>query len=196
MESFHQRIRRILWANPDRSSLTEHQASLASELDPDSDFVIRGGIGSGKTFTARHYLSNRGILFKYFSANELLQTEEDTLASDRIQAAETVLIDNFDVIPAQRDPLERIYKKIETHLSGPGCGLWLIMPADFQNDWFESCLGGYQEHGIDREDINNIHADHVYQNLQSILDEGELKSEFDPVALSQWGYHAVITSLS
>jgi hypothetical protein len=195
METVHQRIRQRLWADPVQSPLTEHQEPLAAELDPDSDLVVRGGIGSGKTFTTRHYLKKQGIPFKYFSANQFLQVDEETLSSSRIQAADTIIIDNFDAIPAKREPLEQIYKKIEVHLSGPGCGLWLLLPTDFRNDWFETCLGGFRDHTLPQEEINNIHADHVFQNIQAVIEDQDLKKNLDPDALSRWGYHAVITAI-
>jgi hypothetical protein len=195
MGSLHKQVRKHLWTNPEDCSLTEHEQALATDLDPDTDLVIRGDIGGGKTFTARHHLNRNGIPFKYFSANQLLQSGEETLALGRVQAAQTVVVDNFDVIPAQRDPLQRLHEKVELHLSGPGRSVWLLLPTDFKNEWFETCLGGFQKLSIETGAINNIHADHVYQNIRSIIDRPVPDRNLDAASLSQWGYHAVITAI-
>lgn len=183
-------LRQALWNPPDGLSLTEHEQELAEDLNSTSDLEIRGEIGSGKTFTIRKHLQDNEIEFEYYSARQLLESQGTIETGEGVK---TVVIDNFDVILEVRDPLEQIYKRIENDLLGIERGVWLVLPKSFQNRWFESCLGGFETVYIHGQEINQIHVDHVKQNLRSVGETDGDSVSVDNESLSKWGYHAVVT---
>jgi hypothetical protein len=188
-----QELRQALWNPSDGLSLTEHEKELAGNLDATADLEIRGKIGSGKTFTIRKYLQNNEIGFEYYTVRQLLEAEGTMKITEEVK---TVVIDNFDAIPEQRDPLEQIYKRIENDLLGIKRGVWLVLPENFQNRWFESCLGGFEPRHIQRREINQIHVDHVKQNLRSIAGTDRNSVSVDNDSLSKCGYHTIVTTFS
>jgi hypothetical protein len=191
----HRELRKRLWQNPEQCSLTAHEKGVAEQLESTANLEIRGEIGSGKTFTVRHYLREHDILYKYLTAAELLEAEVKSYSNDTIQAAQTIVIDNFDAIPAERDALEYIFKHIEMQFQGAGRGVWLLLPKNFHNTWFESVLAGFQTMHLKKDEITKIHAAHVQQNIESMPENDSITIDIDPEQLEQWGYHAVVTGM-
>lgn len=185
-----------LWTAPDQLTLTDHQTELAGRLDPDEDIQIRGPIGSGKTFTVRHQLRDRGISFEYYTVGELL-AKSDMIKSNRGYAdADTVVVDNFDVAPQERQLLDEIYEIIEKEFESFDRSVWLILPEGWKHQWFETLLWGYRTEVIQNTNITNIHISRIVENLRDITSES-LSNDPTPTreALNTTGYHAAIRAI-
>lgn len=183
-------VHQKLWENPTDFVRTDHQAALVEQLQPETDHIIRGEIGAGKTFTIRHYLKSNEIPHEYLTATEIYEAHRSGATVNTPDDAQVVVIDNFDVIPAERDFLGPIYKKIETKLDGFDRSIWMVLPEEYANDWFETVTSMMTEAVISKTEINMLHRDQMLNSLERAI--GKRISGDKPHPDSRYGYHSIL----
>lgn len=185
-------LRSKLWGSPEEYTLTSHQKGLVEQLSSSTDHEIVGEIGAGKTFAVRRYLRSNDIPHEYLTATEVLEAARGDRLLSSLDGVDVVVIDNFDVIPLDREYLEPIHEQIEMELSGLNRSVWIILPSQYNNDWFDTVTQMMTAVEISRTEINRLTTDEVVHNLQKISD-GSLHDEMaDPAR--KYGYHTIINS--
>lgn len=179
-----------LWENSSAFSLTDHEAALAEQLQPGADHIIRGEIGAGKTFTIRHYLMSNNIPHEYLTATEIYETHKSDRMINTPDDVQVVVIDNFDVIPAERDFLGPIYEQIETNLDSFDRSIWIVLPDGYDNDWFKTVTSMMTEAVISKKKINMLHRDQLLHSLEQATDSSVSGDKPDPD--SRYGYHSIL----
>ncbi|WP_436903558.1 hypothetical protein [Halovenus halobia] len=183
-------MRSELWSRPEQYSLTEHQQGLISSLSPEEDTRIVGDIGAGKTFAVRHFLREKDINFRYFTASELYRKNHN-IGDEVDDTIDVVVVDNFDVIPEQRSYLEAIHETVELELAAFDRSIWLILPSWYQNDWFDTVIENMLCIELDRSQINRLTIDHVVKNLNKLHDGREVSLDLSAPSVA-YGYHTIV----
>lgn len=187
------RIVRSLWDRVSEVQPTEHQQSIHRNLQPDENLRIRGELGVGKTFTVRNYLATRDIKYEYYTAREVAEMTDDEGSNQDLSSIQTIVVDNFDVIPARRPALDKVYRDVELHLESRDRGVWLIFPENHKNEWFESVIGTYTNIEMTKAGIDQFAVDRVRNNIDQVTGyDGDITvSQAD---IGEAGYHDMITS--
>lgn len=182
---------RSLWKMVGDVQPTDHQKGLQAELDRDANIRVQGELGSGKTFAVRNYLTANNIQYQYFTAREVAEMDEDDLSQDTFESVETIVVDNFDVIPETREALDSVYRNIELSMESMHRGVWLVFPGEYRNDWFETVLGNYRDITIKKSNIDHFTVDRVRSNLDGITGNMNQIDRTDP-DVNHHGYHGMI----
>lgn len=187
------RIVRSLWDRVAEVQPTEHQQSIHRNLQPDENLRIRGELGVGKTFTVRNYLATRDIEYEYYTAREVAEMTDDEGSNQDLSSIRTIVVDNFDVIPARRSALDKVYRDVELHMESRDRGVWLIFPENHKNEWFESVIGTYTNIEMTKAGIDQFAVDRVRNNIDQVTGyDGDITvSQAD---IGEAGYHDMITS--
>lgn len=186
-------IVQALWEQTGDIEPTEHQRTIQSQLDPSANLRIYGEIGVGKTFTIRNYLQANNIDHEYFTAREVAKFDRSDFNSGVFKGVQTIVIDNFDVVPERRDDLDEIYQLVELYMESISRGVWMLFPSDYHHDWFNSVLTDYTELVMKRSNINPFTIDKVRSNIDIVTDKN-ISIGIGDVAVREFGYHDVVKS--